>query len=239
MVYIAAIPFEWCGSDVEPQIEAMQAVSYKDDLGGDFLANFNEDNIFYCSDIRKLSKMQHDFLEKQHVKSLLQCAITDNGEARGFVGFDECKQNRLWTKGQIDVLTLIAEILSTFLLKRRAGERYRRENEGLMSVLDNQNAWIYVIDPGTMELLFLNRKARTSSSDVYLGRPCYQMFMNRSEPCANCPAVHLSKDCTNHTAELFNPFMNSHFSIEASVISWKGQRAILLTCHDISKYKSV
>lgn len=229
--------FEWCSEGVDSQIDALQSVSYAQDLGDEFLANFNEDNIFYCSDINKLPKKQIEFLEKQNVKSLLQCAITDNGEQRGFVGFDECRQNRLWTKSQIEVLTLIAEILSTFLLKRRASERYRRENEGLMSVLDSQNAWIYVIEPDTKELLFLNRKSRCASSDMYTGRHCYEVFMNRSEPCTNCPAAHLTGTHKSHTIDLYNPSMNIWFSAEASFISWKGENAILLTCHDISKYK--
>lgn len=229
--------FEWCNEGVESQLDALQTVSYEDDLGGNFLANFNEDNIFYCSDITKLPKLQYELLNKQNIKSLLQCAITDDGEMRGFVGFDECRQNRLWTKGQIDVLTLISEILSTFLLKRRASERYRRENEGLMSVLDNQNAWIYVIDPETMEIRFLNKKSRTSSSDAYTGRHCYEVFMNRSEPCTHCPAAHLTNKCTSHTVDLFNPRLKIWFSAEATTISWKGQRSILLTCHDISRYK--
>lgn len=229
--------FEWCSEGVEPQIDTLQTVSYERDLGEEFLTNFNEDNIFYCSDIGKLSGKPLELLKRQQVKSLLQCAITDNGQPRGFVGFDECRQNRLWTKSQIEVLTLIAEILSTFLLKRRASERYRRENEGLMSVLDNQNAWIYVIDPDTMQLLFRNKKSRTASSDMYKGRHCYEVFMNRSEPCANCPAAHLTDDRSSHTIDLFNPGLNIWFRAEASRISWKGNEAILLTCHDISIYK--
>lgn len=56
----------------------------------------------------------------QNIKSLLQCSIRDNGVFRGFVGFDECLDYRLWTQEQIDLLTLLSQMLSLFLLKVRA-----------------------------------------------------------------------------------------------------------------------
>lgn len=229
--------FEWCGAGIEPQIQNLQKVSYEDDLGGCYYENFDENNLFYCPDIRILPQKQQDVLAPQGIFSVLQCAITDNGEFQGYVGFDECRDYRYWTQDQIDMLSFIAEIISTFLLKRKAREQYKQENEGLRSVLDNQNAWIYVIDPETRKLLFINRKTNEIAPDARIGTPCYQAFLNREERCVDCPADRITNHCKNYTMEFYNPHLKVWSDADACQINWKGQDAIMLSCHDITRYK--
>lgn len=229
--------FEWCGEGIEPQIQNLQKVSYEDDLGGCYYDNFDENNLFYCPDIRTLPQEQQNVLVPQGILSMLQCAITDNGEFRGYVGFDECKEHRYWTQDQIDMLSFISEIISTFLLKRRAREQYRQENEGLRSVLDNQNAWVYVIDPESRQLLFINQKTYEIAPDARIGMPCYKAFFRRDKRCENCPADQLRDERKNCTMEVYNPHLNVWSDADACRINWKGQEAIMLSCHDITKYK--
>lgn len=119
--------FEWCNEGIEPQKDRLQGISYEEDLD-DYRENFDENGVFYCEDIHKLKKKLYDILAPQDIKSLLQCAIIDDQEFKGYVGFDECRQNRYWTGDQIKSLGLIANILSEFLLKQRLKERLR-ENE--------------------------------------------------------------------------------------------------------------
>lgn len=38
------------------------------------------------------------------------------------MGFDECRANRYWTQDEIESLTLVARVLSTFLVKQRLRE---------------------------------------------------------------------------------------------------------------------
>lgn len=229
--------FEWCKAGIEPQLGNLRRVSYEADLGGNYYENFDENNLFYCPDITVLPKPQQDILAPQGILSMLQCAITDNGEFRGFVGFDECTEHRYWTRDQIEMLGFISEIISIFLLKRRAREQYRQENEGLKSILDNQNAWIYVIHPDTRELLFINRKTGEIAPDAKLGNTCYKAFLNRDLPCENCPADRLNQDCRNYTMEFYNPNLDVWSDADATMINWKGMDAVMLNCHDISAYK--
>lgn len=229
--------FEWCGTGVEPQIQNLQNVSYEKDLGGCYYKNFDENNLFYCPDIMKLPQKQREILVPQGILSMLQCAITDNGEFRGYVGFDECKEQRYWTQDQIDMLDFISEIISTFLLKRRARDQYKQENEGLRSVLDNQNAWIYVIDPETKNLLFINHKTHEIAPGARVGTPCYKAFLNRDSQCKDCPAARINENCKNYTMEFYNPNLDVWSDADACMINWKGQNAIMLNCHDITKYK--
>lgn len=111
--------FEWCSEGISPQIQNLQHVSYETELLN-YHEHFNERGIFYCQDVTVLQEPQRTMLMEQNIKSVLQCSIRDNGEFRGFVGFDECVDHRLWTQEQIDLLILLSQMLSLFLLKNRA-----------------------------------------------------------------------------------------------------------------------
>lgn len=120
--------FEWCNQGIEPEIEFLQNVSYSVDIPN-FIDQFDENGIFYCPNIMELPRDLRDILAVQKIKSVLHCAIRDNGVIRGFVGFDDCLHNRYWTKEQIDVLTMFSELLSLFLLKKRAQEAVSKLEE--------------------------------------------------------------------------------------------------------------
>ncbi|MBR2382252.1 MAG: diguanylate cyclase, partial [Anaerotignum sp.] len=165
--------FEWCNKGVEPQIDNLQMISYEDDIPT-FLENFNEEDVFYVSDVSTLTSDLRDILEPQGIKSVLHCAIRDNGVFRGYVGFDDCKNKRLWTKDQVHLLTFFSQMLSVILLKKRAQDETERHASDLHSILDSQNAWIYVIDPKTCRLKFLNAKTKELAPNVKIGDYCYK-----------------------------------------------------------------
>ena len=113
--------FEWCGEGVSSERENLQGLSYQEDLG-DYQSNFDANGIFYCRDISTLHPHLYAVLAPQGICSMLQCAILDDGRFKGYVGFDECRANRYWTQEQIESLTLVARVLSTFLVKQRLRE---------------------------------------------------------------------------------------------------------------------
>lgn len=122
--------FEWCNTGVISQSGGLQRLSFETDLG-DFKNYFDENGIFYCGDINRLDPTLFKLFKRQGICSLLQCAIIDGGGIRGYVGFDECRESRRWTKEQIESLTLVSKVLSTFLLKHRLEEKVKRLENGI------------------------------------------------------------------------------------------------------------
>jgi len=110
--------FEWCNEGIVPQKENLQNISYITDIPG-WPDVYSESNVFYCTDITKLDPQYREILEPQGIKSMLHYAITDQGVFRGYIGFDDCVRNRLWTQQQMDQLKFLAEVLSVFLINRR------------------------------------------------------------------------------------------------------------------------
>lgn len=222
--------FEWCNTGISKEINHLQNLSYSLDLP-EYRNNFNDQGIFYCADITTLPKQQYDIFASQGVKSMLQCAIFDRGVFRGFVGFDECNANRLWTQQQIDALLFFSEIISTFLLKKRSQDETELRAQNLTSVLENQNSWVYVINLDTFELLYVNDKAKALSPQIKEGDLCYRCIVGGDQPCPNCPALKENQEA-NKNHYVYNKHLNLHVHIDSSFIQWNGQKAYLVTCRE-------
>ncbi len=223
--------FEWCNEGISAEIENLQHLDYSEALRG-YEKNFDEHGVFYCPDISILPQNQYDILAPQGILSMLQCSIRDQGVFRGFVGFDECTSNRLWTQEQIEALRFFSEMLSTFLLKKRAQDETDQRANNLSSILNKQNAWIYVIDPVTYEFKFLNQKIKELVPHVKEGMICHHSLMNRAAPCAECPICSIG-DADFNAKIIFNKHLSLCVHSEATRIQWNGEEAYLITCHQI------
>ena len=225
--------YEWCNEGITPEIENLKNISYETDIP-DYWDNFDENGIFYCPDIHVLPKKTFDIVEPQGIKSMLHCAIRDKGVFRGYIGFDECVTQRWWTREQIDMLTYFSEMLSLFLLKKQEQENANRRAGELASILDNQNAWIYIIDPDSCRLKYLNAKTRELAPEAKEGMFCYEALMGQSKRCEGCPARNIRAD-KNCSALFHNPVFDLHVFSDATLIQWEGQDSCLLTCREMPK----
>lgn len=221
--------FEWCNYGIEPQIDNLQEISFVEGPYKDWPSRYDENGVLYCPNIDALDKECHSHLYSQDIKSMLHCAILDNGQFRGFIGFDECVSDRIWTNKQVEILLYLSKILTIFLLKKRIQDETHMLSESLKSILDNQNAWIYVIDPHTFKLKYINQRTKNMSEEIEEDRLCYQVLMHRSSPCANCPAVNILNDLHKEVS-LRNTYFGINAHVEASSIQWNGAEACLITC---------
>lgn len=114
--------FEWCGKGIEPQIEKLQNIDNVIGPFQDYWKHFDIDGVFYLKSVDDLVPAERDALKEQGICSMLQCAIREDADLKGFIGFDECREDRYWTKEQVDTLMAVAKVLATFLMK----ERYKR-----------------------------------------------------------------------------------------------------------------
>ena len=226
--------FEWCAEDVKSQMDSLQNISYKNDLGGTYHNNWNEDGIFYCHDINALEGPHREILEKQGAKSVLQCSILDGDKFRGFVGFDEYRSNRFWTQEQVDALAYIAKILSTFLLKernRRISEKYSRSVE---SILDYHPAFAYIVDHNSHRLLYMNSTAQKAVDGNKVGCLCYDIICGDSK-CKECPIKDYEKNGEGHYMNMIVPPLNKVMRARTYRIEWQGKQAMLIICVDMEK----
>ena len=223
----ASNTYEWCNEGIEPQKDFLQQFPYEQVDGYEDL--FRDNDIFYCRDIQALTPKQVELFEKQDVRSTLQCALMDGAMFRGFIGFDECTGLRMWTKEEIGMLSLIAQILTTFLLKKRESDRGEQMMIQLNTILDTQDAYIYAIAKDTYELLYMNQKTLRLDPSAQTGMTCHKAFFGKDAPCADCPLTGAS--------EVYNPQYGIWTKVQASDMRWGDSSAHLITCFDITEYK--
>lgn len=213
--------YEWCNKGINPEMQNLQNIDASE--AGDYKTMFDDNSIFYCRDTHLLPTTQRELLEKQGIYSTLQCAFWKEKEFAGFVGFDECTGLRLWTREEVDVLSMVSQMLTTFLQKKRVMERNAEMELQMRTILDSQSSCIYIVEKNTFALLFLNSKAKEFRQGIRQGECCYSTLFDKKEPCGFCPLLE-DRVWEGKMAE-----DSTHSKIHASSTKWFGKEAYLVS----------
>lgn len=111
--------------------------------------------------------------------------------------------------------------------------------EHFSTLLDNLYSVVYVADPATHKLLYINRYGRELfGADI--GDACYNLFFdNPDHPCRFCPAcAGQEKWQKPEIREIMDPKTGNWYQYRHSVIEWENQRSALLgTATKITEHK--
>lgn len=227
--------FEWCKEGIFSLKSIFQNRPFAE-LGKDYFDHYNDRGVLYASDLTQFPVNIREALKNAGIKSLLQCAVRENGSFGGWVGFSDCSSQRFWTNDQIEILSFIAELLSSFLLKGRSRQRALDRSDELQALMDSWNAWLYIIDPKTFEILYINKKARGLSAKAQKGAICHRVFLGREAVCDDCPAK-LAEKSQGKIKEFYSENLRAWIAAEATVIRWENQDAYMIELRDITPYK--
>lgn len=161
--------YEWCNIGITPEIDELQNVSFKEH--GNYEQLFADDPIFYCRDIHSLPPKQKNILSQQGICSTLQCAIYEDDTFIGFIGFDECTGLRIWTQEEIDLLTMMSQLISLFLQKKKA-KIIKNQLNNFQNILQYLDKCIFVTENDSHILLYGNKAFHTRFPDNILGEAC-------------------------------------------------------------------
>ncbi len=216
--------FEWCNEGISPEMENLQNVSYETDIPN-YLDNFSDDGVFYCHDVRDLPQAAYEVVAPQGIKSMLHCAIRQNGSFRGYIGFDECTKQRLWTKEEIQLLSHFSEMLSAFLLHYREKEQLHLQAQHLQNLLQSCS---YIVEPETHKLKYADDTILQHIPALELDAPCYKVLMNRQSPCSGCPLESLHA-CSHDWFIVKDSHGHGKLLMEATAMQWQGQHCCKIT----------
>lgn len=228
--------FEWCAEGITPQKANLSHIDY-DDLGGKerFMQLYDCTGVFFCPDARALPPELHAVLEPQGIRAMLQCALMDNGQFCGYIGYDDCEDLHLWSSEGAEELSTISKLIGAFLMKARQRD-LAALSEDYKAVLDNNAAYIYIIDRTSCEIVYSNRALRDRYDDS-VGHICYEYFMNDTAPCENCPMAAYSAYGSSVAVEIKRA-SGLWLSCQASPIRMAGRELMMITCIDITEHKN-
>lgn len=92
------------------------------------------------------------------------------------------------------------------------------ERSQLLSIFDSINQIIYIADPETYEILYVNRALRQKFDRDVVGGLCYREFQGLDAPCPFCTNPIILKDTTKeYQWEHHNPVSDRNY-----MIKWAG-----------------
>jgi PAS domain S-box-containing protein len=139
--------YEWVRDNIEPQMDALQNVPYSSMDPERYRALAEGRSIKGM--VRNLRDHERAVLDPQGILSIMLVPISIDGRFWGFMGFDECRTERLWSDLEDSVLQVAAGSIGGALAKKQA------ENE-LIKARDE------------LEVRVLERTAELEGANVYL-----------------------------------------------------------------------
>ena len=209
--------YEW-SEDAEPQQDNAYTVDipYDENIPGweeKFLRGECVNNI-----VRNMSPEEQAQLSPQGIVSILTLPVYLQDEFWGFVGFDDCRNERMFTANEESILRSASLLFANAVLRnemvhdildksarleiavKEAQEATIMKNKSLRameSILNSMDAMIYVTVPNTGEILFINNsmKQHFGIDGSGIGLLCYKVFQEGlNERCDFCPCHQLDKE---------------------------------------------
>ncbi|MCS6937436.1 MAG: PAS domain S-box protein [Candidatus Bipolaricaulota bacterium] len=118
--------FEWVASGITPQIENpdLQNFHYVANGFGRWVELLSQRQIVQGR-LRDLPASEQHVLAQQNIKSIVCVPIFVNNRWWGFIGFDECVEERVWSEAEIDALKTAANTIGIAIERKQAEARYR------------------------------------------------------------------------------------------------------------------
>ncbi|OQA57810.1 MAG: sensory histidine kinase AtoS [Euryarchaeota archaeon ADurb.Bin294] len=115
-------------------------------------------------------------------------------------------------------------------IKQKHAEKIlEQERQQLLSIFDSLDQVVYVSDPKTYEILYVNKSFQNFLGHDVIGRICYEEFQNRKTPCEFCTnSIIFTQKPLPYSWEHYNSVFNRYYSIVDRVIRWPDGRDVRL-----------
>lgn len=133
----------------------------------------------------------------------------------------------------------VIETLEDVTERKIAEEALALERDQLLSIFDSIEAIVYVSDPHTYEVLYVNSFYRRIVKKDPTGGKCYREFQGLDEPCPFCTNdIIMAQKPAPHRWEFHNRAMSRYVDIVDRIIRWPDGRDVRLEIAlDISERK--
>ena len=130
-MYVSLL-YEWTSDSTEAQIlnPALQKLSYSRFESLSFYKNFSSGNTLKFL-IKDLPKREQGIFIDGKIKSLILVPIMVDNKYWGFIGFDECKEDRIWSKNEESLLIAMASSLGAVIKRNNIQEELIAKNKQL------------------------------------------------------------------------------------------------------------
>ena len=138
---------EWCAPGINKEIDNLK------NLPLDFFPWWNkqlslnkEINLYSLDDLPSDAVTEKEILSRQSILSLLVVPVIHSAELIGFIGFDSVRKQKKWTKREVRILRLLAEIFGSAVNKIVIEQKLTDSLEKYRLLFENSTAAILIAD---------------------------------------------------------------------------------------------
>lgn len=103
----------------------------------------------------------------------------------------------------------------------------KSQHDSYLTIFDNHPDVMYIVDPQTYEVLFVNENFRKMLGADPVGHKCYEKFQGFDKPCEFCTNDILKKSPKEpYIWEFYNPLLKKDFLITDKLIKWPDGRNV-------------
>ncbi len=138
-------------------------------------------------------------------------------------------------------ITGIHGVIRDITRRKQIEELLKFEREQLLNIFNGIKEPVYVSDPVTHEILFVNRAINDLIGRNPVGEKCYKAFQGFDRPCDFCTNPIIMKNPgETYQWEHYNDLFNRHYLIFDRIIKWPDGRDVRFEMAiDITKRKKV
>jgi PAS domain S-box-containing protein len=124
-----SLSYEWTASGIIPQIKdpAFQRISYSRFSALQFYELLSKGQSLSFI-LKNLSREERRAFIDSTIKSIILVPILIDGNYWGFIGFDDCHSDRLWTSDEESILSTMAAVLGAVIKRNQIAEQLLRKN---------------------------------------------------------------------------------------------------------------
>ncbi|MEG1731818.1 MAG: hypothetical protein RR252_01585, partial [Longicatena sp.] len=219
--------FEWCNTGIPSFIKQLQDIDLS--FGEQHIMDsFDSKGLLYCNNVDDLPSYTRNLFKSQGVMSTLQVTIVNDDRTYGFIGFDECGENRIWTSEEIDKLSYLAKIVSVFLFKKKTEASLIENLNTRLKILDVLPDYICIVNPETHTIEYSNNVMQELFPSAKPGQYCFTYLRGGQEaPCETCIIEKIRQGDVDNL-EIISELGQMRLKVRALTINWSNERKMVL-----------
>ena len=153
--------YEWVAPGISAQIDnpVLKGMPYEAAGFGRWKQTLGRGDLVH-GHVRDLPESEQPELRAEEILSIALVPIFVEGRWWGFIGFDECVEEREWSPAEVGALGAAAGTLGAAIRRRRTEDQLRGSEERYRAVIEQATDGIYLLDTGTRRFVETNPSFR-------------------------------------------------------------------------------
>jgi PAS domain S-box-containing protein len=154
--------FEWCQEGVRSELNnpQLQALPYD---GMERVLDSLHRGKPYQTWTSMTGDLERQILEAQDIVSVLVVPIMVDGTLWGFIGFDDCREERTWSEGEISILLVTAGSMGGALYRQRYEAQLQASNRALQAAKEQTEQHALDLAHQSLQLVAARRAAEQAN----------------------------------------------------------------------------